>query len=43
MAPLDRDIALAKLKALGQGVALARKKLANRGQSPKAKNARKKA
>jgi 5-methyltetrahydropteroyltriglutamate--homocysteine methyltransferase len=36
MAPMDRDIALAKLKALAQGAALARKKLANRSQSPKA-------
>ncbi len=36
MAPMDRDIALAKLKALADGAALARKKLANRGQSPKA-------
>ena len=41
MAPMDRDIALAKLKALAQGAALARKKLANRGQSPKAKKNRK--
>jgi 5-methyltetrahydropteroyltriglutamate--homocysteine methyltransferase len=30
MAPMDRDIALAKLKALAQGAALARKKLANK-------------
>ena len=37
MAPMDRDVAIAKLKALAQGAALARKKLANRGQSPKAK------
>jgi 5-methyltetrahydropteroyltriglutamate--homocysteine methyltransferase len=37
MAPMDRDIALAKLKALADGAALARKQLANRGQSPKAK------
>jgi 5-methyltetrahydropteroyltriglutamate--homocysteine methyltransferase len=47
MAPMDRDIALAKLKALAQGAALARKKLANRranrGQSPKAKKTAKKA
>jgi len=40
MAPMDRDIALAKLKALAQGAALARKKLANRGQSPKRKKAK---
>jgi len=40
MAPMDRDIALAKLKALAQGAALARNKLANRGQSPKAKKAK---
>ena len=30
MAPMDRDIAIAKLKALAQGAALARKKLRNR-------------
>jgi 5-methyltetrahydropteroyltriglutamate--homocysteine methyltransferase len=40
MAPMDRDIALAKLKALAQGAALARKKLANRGQSPNAGKAK---
>ena len=34
MAPMDRDIAIAKLKALAAGTALARKKLGNRGQSP---------
>ena len=34
MAPMDRDIALAKLKALAAGAALARKKLGIRGQSP---------
>src|SRR5438094_611373 len=34
MAPMDRDVALAKLKALAEGAALARKKLRNRGQSP---------
>jgi 5-methyltetrahydropteroyltriglutamate--homocysteine methyltransferase len=33
MAPMSRDIALAKLQALAAGAALARKKL-NRGQSP---------
>ena len=33
MAPMDREIALAKLKALAAGAALARKKLANRGRS----------
>jgi 5-methyltetrahydropteroyltriglutamate--homocysteine methyltransferase len=33
MAPMDRDIALAKLKALAAGTALARKKLRNRGQT----------
>jgi hypothetical protein len=32
MAPMDRDIALAKLKALAAGTALARKKL-KRGPS----------
>jgi 5-methyltetrahydropteroyltriglutamate--homocysteine methyltransferase len=31
MAPMDRDIALAKLKALGEGAALARKKLTSAG------------
>jgi hypothetical protein len=31
---MDRDVALAKLKALAEGAALARKKLGNRGQSP---------
>src|SRR5688572_26048619 len=41
MAPMDRDIALAKLKALADGAALARRKLANRGQSPKAGKRRK--
>jgi 5-methyltetrahydropteroyltriglutamate--homocysteine methyltransferase len=41
MAPMDRDIALAKLKALAAGAALARKKLANRGQSPITKPKRK--
>jgi 5-methyltetrahydropteroyltriglutamate--homocysteine methyltransferase len=30
MAPMDRDIAIAKLKAIAQGAALARKKLRNR-------------
>src|SRR5216684_242724 len=34
MAPMDRDVALAKLKALAAGAALARKKLGNWGQSP---------
>jgi 5-methyltetrahydropteroyltriglutamate--homocysteine methyltransferase len=34
MAPMDRDIAIAKLRALAAGTALARKKLENRGQSP---------
>jgi 5-methyltetrahydropteroyltriglutamate--homocysteine methyltransferase len=34
MAPMDRDVALAKLKALAEGAALARKKLGNRGQGP---------
>jgi 5-methyltetrahydropteroyltriglutamate--homocysteine methyltransferase len=43
MAPMDRDIALAKLKALAAGAALARKKLAKRGQSPKARGAKPKA
>ncbi len=38
MAPMDRDIALAKLKALTAGAALA-----NRGQSPKRKKAKAKA
>jgi len=43
MAPMDRDVALAKLKALAEGAALARKKLGNRGQSPiSAKSRRKK-
>src|SRR5687768_1277049 len=41
MAPMDRDIALAKLKALADGAALARRKLANRGRSPKAGKRRK--
>jgi hypothetical protein len=40
MAPMDREIAIAKLKALGAGAALARKKLAGgNGKSP-AKKAR---
>jgi 5-methyltetrahydropteroyltriglutamate--homocysteine methyltransferase len=30
MAPMDRDIAIAKLKALGAGAALARKKVAKK-------------
>jgi 5-methyltetrahydropteroyltriglutamate--homocysteine methyltransferase len=37
MAPMDRDIAAAKLRALGAGTALARKRIGNRGnrgQSP---------
>jgi 5-methyltetrahydropteroyltriglutamate--homocysteine methyltransferase len=42
MAPMDRDIALAKLKALAAGTALARKKLGNRGQSPISKKAARK-
>ena len=33
MAPMDRDIALAKLKALAAGTALARKKLQNQGRT----------
>jgi 5-methyltetrahydropteroyltriglutamate--homocysteine methyltransferase len=33
MAPMDRDIALAKLKALAAGTALARKKLKNQGRT----------
>src|SRR5687767_9419473 len=42
MAPMDREIALKKLQALAAGAALARKRLGNRGQSPKsAKSARK--
>jgi len=40
MAPMDRDIALAKLKALAAGAALVRKKLKNRGQSPISKKTR---
>jgi hypothetical protein len=39
---MDRDIAVAKLKALVQGAALAGKKTGNRGQSPKAKRPAKK-
>jgi 5-methyltetrahydropteroyltriglutamate--homocysteine methyltransferase len=43
MAPMDREIALQKLQALAAGTALARKRLGNRGQSPKSpKTARKK-
>src|SRR5438034_2170748 len=34
MAPMDREVALKKLRALAAGAALARKKLGNRGQSP---------
>jgi len=34
MAPMDRDVALKKLHALAAGAELARKKLANRGQTP---------
>jgi hypothetical protein len=37
MAPMGRDIAVSKLKALAQGAELARRKFANRGQSPNAK------
>jgi 5-methyltetrahydropteroyltriglutamate--homocysteine methyltransferase len=33
MAPMDRDIALAKLKALVAGAALARKRYARRGRA----------
>ena len=33
MAPMDREVALKKLRALAAGAALARKKLGNRGQS----------
>jgi 5-methyltetrahydropteroyltriglutamate--homocysteine methyltransferase len=40
MAPMDRDIAVAKLKALAQGAEIARKKHAKRGQRPKTRNAR---
>jgi 5-methyltetrahydropteroyltriglutamate--homocysteine methyltransferase len=40
MAPMDRDIALAKLKALAAGAALAGRKLADRGQSPNSKKAK---
>jgi 5-methyltetrahydropteroyltriglutamate--homocysteine methyltransferase len=43
MAPMDRNVALAKLKALAAGAALARKKLANRGQSPISKKPKSKA
>jgi len=43
MAPMDREVALKKLRALAAGAALARKKLGNRGQSPiSAKSRRKK-
>jgi len=43
MAPMDREVALKKLRALAAGAALARKKLENRGQSPiSAKSRRKK-
>src|SRR5882762_3908867 len=34
MAPMEREIAIQKLRALAAGAALARKKLGNRGQSP---------
>jgi 5-methyltetrahydropteroyltriglutamate--homocysteine methyltransferase len=40
MAPMDREIAIAKLKALGAGAALARKKLAGGGGKSAAKKAR---
>jgi 5-methyltetrahydropteroyltriglutamate--homocysteine methyltransferase len=40
MAPMDRDIALAKLKALAAGTALARKKLAGRKPVTKRKRPR---
>jgi 5-methyltetrahydropteroyltriglutamate--homocysteine methyltransferase len=40
MAPMDREIAIAKLKALGAGAALARKKLAGGGGKSTAKKAR---
>ena len=51
MAPMEREVALAKLKALAAGAALARKKLGNQGQTtisrrsngkPRAKRAAKK-
>jgi 5-methyltetrahydropteroyltriglutamate--homocysteine methyltransferase len=41
MAPMDREIAIAKLKALGAGAALARKKLAGGGGKSTAKKAKK--
>jgi len=40
MAPMDREIALAKLKALAAGAALARRKLANRSQGSDRKKAK---
>jgi 5-methyltetrahydropteroyltriglutamate--homocysteine methyltransferase len=42
MAPMDREVALKKLQALAAGAALARKKLGNRGQSPKSRKAKRK-
>jgi 5-methyltetrahydropteroyltriglutamate--homocysteine methyltransferase len=42
MAPMDRDIAIAKLKALTAGAALAGKKLSNRGQSPNSRKVKRK-
>ena len=51
MAPMDREVALKKLRALAAGAALARKKLGNQGQTtisrrsngkPRAKRAAKK-
>ena len=43
MAPMDRDIAIAKLKALAAGTQLANKKLGNRGQSPISRKPKRKA
>jgi 5-methyltetrahydropteroyltriglutamate--homocysteine methyltransferase len=40
MAPMDREVALKKLQALVAGAALARKKLAHRGQTPISKKAK---
>jgi 5-methyltetrahydropteroyltriglutamate--homocysteine methyltransferase len=40
MAPMDREVALKKLQALVAGAALARKKLARRGQTPISKKAK---
>jgi len=43
MAPMDREIAIAKLRALAAGAKLASKKIGNRGQSPISRKPKRKA